>query len=194
MKAATQLNKCSPRSGKLAHAGTSQRSATGAHLPPRRPASNDGAPVPHHDSDVQVLMDTPRIDPMKRAIRQATAHSDGVPRVLHIDRDAESAEALAALLMPEVLMVHAATLSEARRMLETGIYALVVIDTALPDGDGAMLLPSLSNTPLLVYSTRQPDARFTSLTFLPKPWSTPRQLWSAISGLLGMPSTLTAGD
>lgn len=194
MKTATQLYKCSSRSGKPAHAGITQRSATGAHLPSRRPASHDGPAAPTIESEVPVLMDAPRLNPAQQALRQAAAHSDGIPRVLHIDRDADSAQALADLLMPEVLMVHAATLSEARRMLETGIYSLVVIDTALPDGDGAMLLPSLSNTPLLVYSTRQPDARFTSLTFLPKPWSTPRQLWSAISGLLGMPSTLTAGD
>ncbi len=190
MTAATNNYKCLSRSGKLAHAGTTQRGASAAHLPMRRPAPSYG-PVADDVADaVPTLMDAAR--PATAA--QAVAASDGVPRVLHIDRDADSGRALAALLMPEAHVVHVATLADARRLLKTCIFSMVVLDPALPDGDGSCLLSALTHTPLLVYSARQPDPRHTHVTFLPKPWTTPRQLWSSISGLLGMPSSLTAGD
>lgn len=190
MKAAANNYKCLSHPGKLAHAGTTQRSATAAHLPVRRPAPSYGPVAEEFPQIIPTLMDAPR----PATAQQAAPASDGVPRVLHIDRDVESGHALAALLMPEAHVVHVATLAEARRLLETNIFSMVVLDTALPDGDGSSLLNALTHTPLLVYSARQPDPRHTHVTFLPKPWTTPRQLWSSISGLLGMSSSLTAGD
>jgi CheY-like chemotaxis protein len=192
MKLSAQQTKCLSPSGKLAHAGTTARSATGAHLPLRRPAPSYG---PANDSDVStassipVLMDSPRADLGVDTV----IWGDNVPRVLHIDRDADTGRALAALLMPEIQVVHVGTLMEARRMLGAGIFSLVVIDTALPDGDGSSLLSALSHTPMVVYSAREPDARHTHVKFMPKPYSTPRQLWSTISAQLGMPSCV-AGD
>ena len=193
MKAATQYYKCNPGTGKLAHAGTTQRSATGVHMPARRPAPRNGASPDMPDSvpdDEVVPMDAARA----RSAQLNAAYDGAVPRVLHIDRDPDAGRAMAALLMPEVQVVHVETLADARRLLGSGIWSMVVLDTALPDGDGTSLLSALSNTPLLVYSARQPDARHTNVTFLPKPWSTPRQLWSAVSELLGMNSTIVAGD
>ncbi len=190
MKAATNNYKCLSHPGKLAHAGTTQRSATAAHLPMRRPAPSHGPVAEDAPQESPTLMDAPRAS----SAQQAVPASDGVPRVLHIDRDADAGRALAALLMPEAHVVHVATLAEARRLLESGIFSMVVLDTALPDGDGSSLLNALTHTPLLVYSARQPDPRHTHVTFLPKPWTTPRQLWTSISGLLGMPSSQTAGD
>jgi CheY-like chemotaxis protein len=116
------------------------------------------------------------------------------PQVLHVDMDTSTATVLASLLVPEAQVTHVPTLVEARRMLETQVFSLVVLDPALPDGDARTLLPLLSGTPLLVYSTTQPEWRGATPAFLPKPWTSARQLWAAISSLLGIPSVVSAGD
>ncbi|MDQ1834026.1 hypothetical protein [Massilia scottii] len=117
-----------------------------------------------------------------------------VPRVLHIDSDEKTALVLATLLQPEAMVTHVATIAEARRLLGTQLYSLVVLDPGLSDGDGRALLPELLTTPLLVYSARLPDARDPVRAFLPKPWTSPRQLWSTISTMLGIAPGMTAGD
>ncbi|MDQ1922208.1 hypothetical protein [Massilia pseudoviolaceinigra] len=117
-----------------------------------------------------------------------------VPRVLHIDSDEKTALVLATLLQPEACVTHVATIAEARHLLGTQLYSLVVLDPGLSDGDGRALLPELLTTPLLVYSARLPDARDPVRAFLPKPWTSPRQLWSTISTMLGIAPGMTAGD
>lgn len=117
-----------------------------------------------------------------------------VPRVLLIDQDPESAEALSALLMPEAHVIHAATLAEARHLLRRDIFALVVIDPMLPDGNAASLLPLIVATPVLVYAQREPSWCQPATAFLPKPWTSQRRLWGTISRLLGIPTTMSAGD
>lgn len=116
------------------------------------------------------------------------------PRVLHVDMDASAAAVLAGLLLPEAQVSHAKTVDQARSLLQNEVFSLVVLDPALPDGDARVLLPLLNGTPLLVYSALQPEWRGTPATYLPKPWTSSRQLWVAIAGMLGIPSTLTAGD
>ena len=126
------------------------------------------------------------------------AHNDAadacVPRVLLIDNDPESAEALSALLMPEAHVIHAATLAEARHLLRRDIFALVIIDPALPDGNAATLIPLIVATPVLVHAQREPAWRESVAAFLPKPWTSQRRLWSTISRLLGVPTDMSAGD
>lgn len=117
-----------------------------------------------------------------------------VPQVLHIDADIKSATVLAALLMPEARVTHAASLAQARTLLATHIYSLVVLDPQLPDGEADALMPLLAATPLLVYASRHPAWRVATGAFLPKPWTTPRQLWSTVSGMLGITDGLAAGD
>lgn len=117
-----------------------------------------------------------------------------VPHVLHIDADIKAATVLAALLMPEARVTHAANLAQARTLLSANIYSLVVLDPQLPDGDIAELLPVLALTPLLVHAPRLPDWRHKVANFLPKPWTTPRQLWSTISTMLGIVNCAAAGD
>ncbi|MCE3603699.1 hypothetical protein LXA47_08775 [Massilia sp. P8910] len=118
----------------------------------------------------------------------------GVPRVLHIDSDEKTALVLATLLQPEALVTHVTTIAAARRLLGTELYSLVVLDPGLSDGDGRALMPELLTTPLLVYSARLPDARDPVRAFLPKPWTSPRQLWSTISAMLGIAPGTAAGD
>jgi two-component system, OmpR family, phosphate regulon response regulator OmpR len=129
---------------------------------------------------------------------EADIHHDtgeaSVPRVLLIDKDPDSAEALSALLMPEAHVIHAATLAEAQHLLRRDIFALVVIDPALPDGNAATLIPLIVATPVLVHAQREPAWRESVAAFLPKPWTSQRRLWSTISRLLGVPTNMSAGD
>jgi CheY-like chemotaxis protein len=118
----------------------------------------------------------------------------GIPRVLLIDQDPASAANLATLLMPEARVVHAPTLADARRLLGCNIFALVVIDPSLPDGDAGALVSTLAATPVLVHAAREPKWREAASAFLPKPWTSPRQLWSTISRLLGVSADMAAGD
>lgn len=119
----------------------------------------------------------------------AAAYKD-VPRVLHVDSDSDTALVLATLLVPETEVVHTATLAEAVLAVESGRYSLVVLDPDLPDGDGAELLQRLrqqqEHTPVLLYSARHPGLRTQAHAFLPKPWTSPRQLWRTVSHLLGI--------
>ncbi|WP_295995416.1 response regulator [Rugamonas sp.] len=112
------------------------------------------------------------------------------PRVLHVDGDGDTALVLATLLVPETQVTHVRTLAAARRAIAHERYALVVLDPDLPDGDGAALIAALkqadSATPVLLYSAREPADRAQASAFLPKPWTSPRQLWRTVSQLLGM--------
>lgn len=118
------------------------------------------------------------------------------PRVLHVDADHDSALVLATLLVPETHLTHAATLAEGVRAIRGQRYALVVLDPDLPDGDGAALLAALrrerTDTPVLLYSARQPGHHHQANAFLPKPWTSPRQLWRTISELLDTSGARTA--
>jgi two-component system phosphate regulon response regulator OmpR len=133
-----------------------------------------------------------------RAPAAAAGHGAGAarntPRVLHIDSDDKAALVLSTLLMPEASVIHVATVAAARRILATELFSLVVLDPGLSDGDGRVLMPELLTTPLLVYSARLPDARDPVRAFLPKPWTSPRQLWSTISLMLGIAPCVAAGD
>ena len=112
------------------------------------------------------------------------------PRVLHIDGDHDAALVLATLLVPETRVTHVATMAEARELLLTEDFALVVIDPDLPDGDGADLLSMVrqnqARARVLMYSARHPDQHSAGSAFLPKPWTSPRQLWRTVSQLLGI--------
>ena len=112
------------------------------------------------------------------------------PRVLHIDADADAALVLATLLVPETQVTHVATLAAASEMLRREQFALVVIDPDLPDGDGGALLHSLhqqqTGARVLLYSARHPERHVAGGGFLPKPWTSPRQLWRTVSDLLAI--------
>jgi DNA-binding response OmpR family regulator len=126
------------------------------------------------------------------ALQELTAACQDVPRVLHVDGDDDAALVLAALLMPEMQVHHAPTLAAAVEAMERASYALVVIDPDLPDGDGGVLLEQLkqgrhgAHTQILLYSARHPGLRSQAHPFLPKPWTSPRQLWRTVSHLLGV--------
>lgn len=141
-----------------------------------------------------------------------------VPRVLLIDADADAVLVLTALLVPENQVCVADSRAAAVSLLQQDNYALVVLDPAVPDPDAdadadvavaasALAQPDLLTlvrqyhgaAPLLLYSALAPHtiAGARGLSYLAKPWSTPRQLWHAISELLCsaavLPSATTAG-
>ena len=142
--------------------------------------------------------ESPRLTAPKKRAPPPPAALDPAhgPRVLHIDSDLSAAVSLAALLVPEARVVHVRTVADAKELLTREIFSLVVIDPSLPDGDAASLLPALASTPMLVYSILSPEwrDRRPAYNYLPKPWTSHRELWTVISGMLGMPQRLCAGD
>ena len=179
--------KCLPRLGAVSPVAGAR-----AHTPQRRAVPTSLPVAPYLANANDSLNDGALLDAASTAgDRERTF---GRPRVLHVDTDLAAAGVLATLVVPEAHVTHAATLAQARKLLESDVFSLVVLDPVLPDGDARTLLPLLGGTPLLVYSANQPEWRGNAPVFLPKPWTSARQLWSAISGLLGVPATLTAGD
>jgi CheY-like chemotaxis protein len=161
--------------------------ATRAHTPARYPTGASRQCSAEYVS--------PLCEDDGRAHKRPAARDHGNrPQVLHVDMDTGAATALSSLLVPEARVTHVTTLSEARRLLQSDVFSLVVLDPALPDGDARTLLPLLAGTPLLVYSANQPDWRGATPVYLPKPWTSARQLWTAIATMLGIPSGISAGD
>jgi hypothetical protein len=175
---------------------TAARGRTGAaHMQRRAPAA-PRCTAPRVASDILLMAEAS--DLAGAALPDAETHTDDceptVPRVLLNANDPDSADALSALLMPEAHVIHAATLAEAQHLLRRDIFALVVIDPALPDGNAASLMPLIVATPVLVHAQREPVWRESIAAFLPKPWTSQRRLWSTISRLLGVPTNMSAGD
>ncbi|WEF31046.1 response regulator [Pseudoduganella chitinolytica] len=112
------------------------------------------------------------------------------PHLLHVDADDATALILATLLVPEIRVTRAASMADAQALLRQHDFALIVLDPDLPDGDGQHLIRDLReravHTPVLLYSARQPSLHHQAHAFLPKPWTSPRQLWQATCRLLEM--------
>jgi CheY-like chemotaxis protein len=188
MKAATLSKQCKSAKGHKAPYANSRRDA-GAHLPKRHavmagytaPDSDDAAlPLSLHDAPQHITLFQPAADL-------------SIPRVLLVDRDLDTAAALTTLLVPEATLVYAGSCAEARRLLDTQLFSMVIIDPSLPDGDGASVINALHHTPVLVYSAREP-LKHDKLPYLSKPYTTPRELWSTISRLLGIGGLLASED
>ena len=116
-----------------------------------------------------------------------------VPRVLHVDADQAAAQMLRDLLAPEASVTSVPSLAQARALLATEAFALVVLDPALPDGDAASLVPLLGNARLLVYAPNAPAWHAAPGAYLAKPWTSAHQLWTAVAGMLGIPPQMKAG-
>tara|TARA_R110002124_G_scaffold63350_43_gene173554 strand:- start:19114 stop:22917 length:3804 start_codon:yes stop_codon:yes gene_type:complete len=79
-------------------------------------------------------------DPAKSASLQSALQ---LPRVLHVEDDADFCEFIATALAGKLEIAHAGTLSEARRVLTEQSFDLVLLDLQLPDGNGLDLLDEL---------------------------------------------------
>lgn len=183
MKAAAITPKCRPGSNRAVNAAV--------HVPLRRNVAGPARQLVDPTDGGAALM-TSVVHPLEPLVlHQAPASA---PHILHIDPDSASAMSLAALLMPEARVTHVPTLSAAREQLKAQIFSAVVMDPCLPDGDAIDLLPALTAIPLLVYSASQPAWRTRSALFLPKPWTSPRVLWTTIAQMIGIPTPTSAGD
>ena len=130
---------------------------------------------------------------LKQAMRQTseTQQSDSHPRVLHIEDDLDIA-GLVSTIVGEVAQVdNATTLAGARRMLQSNVYNLAILDITLPDGSGMELLPILNGAtppiPVLIFSaneTSQQDARQVSSAMV-KSRTDNAQLLAIIKQLVG---------
>jgi two-component system phosphate regulon response regulator OmpR len=110
------------------------------------------------------------------------------PHVLHVDADDSTALILATLLVPEIRVSRAPTLAAAAARLAEEKFDLIILDVDLPDGDGQALTDTVRargcHTPVLLYSARQPSLHHQAHAYLPKPWTSPRQLWQSVCRLL----------
>jgi CheY-like chemotaxis protein len=73
----------------------------------------------------------------------APAAGTALPRILHVEDDAAVSQLLAAALEGVAALENASSLAQAERRLAEAAWALVVLDSHLPDGEGLSLLPRL---------------------------------------------------
>jgi PAS domain S-box-containing protein len=99
------------------------------------------------------------IDPTRlvAALRQAL-HDCGAaaPRVLYVEDDRDLVKVVGEMLAPTFTLHHAPTLAEARQLLASEAFHLILLDLQLPDGHGSELLGALpapnAATPVVVFS------------------------------------------
>jgi signal transduction histidine kinase len=103
---------------------------------------------------VAVQSDTARYRTLVAAKDSAAlAAQTGVARILHVEDDSDLSQVIEAALAGSATVVAARTLREAEILLREGSFSLLLLDLALPDGNGLDLLdrlPSLHAGPLPV--------------------------------------------
>jgi PAS domain S-box-containing protein len=84
-----------------------------------------------------------------------------IPRVLHVEDDADLASVLAAALKGRIELVAAGTLEKARRLLTSQSFAAVILDVGMPDGSGLSLIEGLGQSinppPVIILSAHDID-------------------------------------
>lgn len=173
--------------------------SSAAHAAQRRARTSRFTPSQAHLEHAHSISETGQAS-RPAQFGHANEQNDGgravysIPRVLHVDSDEAACGVLSTLLAPEAQVVHVATIDEARRLLETSVFSLVVLDPGPNSRESRALLPYLATTPLLVYSAVRPDWHQGYGNYVPKPWTSTRQLWSTVASLLGLTPGLSAGD
>ncbi len=81
-------------------------------------------------------------------------------RILHVEDDESILEIIATLIADTADIVPATTITKARMLLQHEVFDLVILDLALPDGDGETLLPLLNKagappTPVIIFSASE---------------------------------------
>ncbi len=83
-----------------------------------------------------------------RAAHLAVRVEGGMPRILHVEDDADVIRVVATILAGQATLIPAASLSEAQALLTAEHFDLVLLDINLPDGSGLDLLPLINQLPL----------------------------------------------
>ncbi len=95
-----------------------------------------------------------------QAVHDAS-RGDHRPRILHVEDDPDVIHVVSTVLQKIAELEHATTLSEARALIQTNNYSLVILDLSLPDGHGTELLNELRNhqppTPVVIFSAHEVD-------------------------------------
>lgn len=99
----------------------------------------------------------PRLDwAIQRAIDMRRT---AIPRVLHVEDDADLSCVLATALRGRAELISAATLQDAEKQLATEAFAAVVLDIGMPDGSGLSLIERIASLepppPVIVLSARE---------------------------------------
>jgi DNA-binding response OmpR family regulator len=102
------------------------------------------------------LSDTARVRILTLPLQDPRA----VPRILHVEDDPDLSTVIQAALGTRVEVVPAASLQEARELLGTEHFALLILDPGLPDGNGLELLDRLESLaagapPVLILSVTE---------------------------------------
>ncbi|MFP3874708.1 MAG: response regulator [Thiohalophilus sp.] len=97
-----------------------------------------------------------------QSVHRALQHLPDKPRVLYVEDDADLQQLIALLLQEQVALFSARTLQEARQLLDTQRFDLLLLDVSLPDGSGLTLLENIREYPLppatVIFSDHEPDA------------------------------------
>ncbi len=84
-------------------------------------------------------------------------NSNKIPKILHVEDNLDTQHIVGSLLEGYAIVDTANSLEQARSMLETSHYDLIILDLLLPDGNGMEILPYLAKykSPVLVFSNTQ---------------------------------------
>lgn len=84
-------------------------------------------------------------------------NSSSLPHILHIEDNVDMQHVVSAILEKHASVITANNLVQAKKLLETNKYDLIILDLLLPDGNGIEILPLLSQykIPVLVFSDMQ---------------------------------------
>ena len=97
----------------------------------------------------------------RERLRQALAQAlrkNKLPRVLHVEDDADVVEVIRSLLEDTVDYAYANSLAQARQRLEQEHFDLVLLDIFLPDGSCAELLNAIGiGTQMVIFSGQAPS-------------------------------------
>ena len=90
----------------------------------------------------------------------------GGPRVLHIEDDDDLCRVVARLMNGNAEVVAAGTVAESVRRLRNESFDLLLLDLALPDGDGARVVRLMQESgiqavPIVVFSASEAPAELT---------------------------------
>mgnify|MGYP002279110530 CR=1 FL=1 len=98
---------------------------------------------------------------MEKALRKkGAALSHAKPHILHVEDDPDILAVVSALIGDKAEVTPAATVREAREIIEEKTFDLAILDFALPDGSGEELLPMFNKpdeepTPVIAFSANE---------------------------------------
>ncbi|MBI3228865.1 MAG: response regulator [Burkholderiales bacterium] len=93
------------------------------------------------------------------AMEKIAVNHNHLPHVLHVEDDPDLRQVVNTILGEKYQVLQASNLQQARHLLETESFALILLDLELPDGNGADLLASLPQrnraTPVVIFSAQE---------------------------------------